>query len=81
MYEAKINDQKLIEGKSFCQLFGIDLILDQNHQLKLLEINIRPQIKSKNNRDKSFKNSVFRDCTNHFLLKRDKQTIEWLEIY
>lgn len=81
MYEAKINEKKLIEGKSFCQLFGIDLILDQNHQLKLLEINNRPQIKSNNNRDKSFKNSVFRDCTNHFLLKRDKPTIEWLETY
>lgn len=81
MYEARINNQKLIGGKSFCQLFGIDLILDQNHQLKLLEINNRPQIKSNNNRDKSFKNSVFRDCTNHFLLKRDKPTIEWLETY
>lgn len=81
MYEARINNQKLIGGKSFCQLFGIDLILDQNHQLKLLEINNRPQIKSNNNRDKSFKNSVFRDCTNHFLLKKDKPTIEWLETY
>ena len=81
MYEARINNKKLIGGKSFCQLFGIDLILDQNHQLKLLEINNRPQIKSNNFRDQSFKNSVFRDCTNHFLLKKDKPTIEWIETY
>lgn len=81
MYEARINDKKLIEGKSYCQLFGIDLILDQNHQLKLLEINNRPQIKSNNNRDQSFKKSVFRDYINHFLLKRDKQTTGWLETY
>ena len=81
MYEARINNKKLIRGKSFCQLFGIDLILDQNHQLKLLEINNRPQIKSNNNRDKSFKKAVFRDYINHFLLKRDKQTSGWLETY
>ncbi len=80
MYQARINNRKLINGKSFCQLFGIDLILDQNHQLKLLEINNRPQIKSNNNRDKSFKEAVFKDYINHFLLKKDKNTIEWLEI-
>lgn len=81
MYESRINNQKLVEGKSYCQLFGIDLILDQDRQLKLLEINNRPQIKSNNYRDQSFKNSVFKDCINHFLLQKDKPTIEWIEVY
>ena len=50
-----------LKNNTFFQLFGIDILIDQNLEPFVLEINKGPDMKPKDQRDKKFKTKILTD--------------------
>jgi hypothetical protein len=70
----KFNNERLVS------FMGVDVMLDRNEQIKVLELNLRPQMDASNEKDATFKQSVVSDAILHFLLNRKKTILNWIEV-
>ncbi len=68
------------EDERLVSFMGVDVMLDKNEQIKVLELNLRPQMDASNEKDAAFKQAVVSDAILHFLLNRKKTTLNWIEV-
>ncbi len=78
--EAVLNKikQQPLTGIEYCaQLFGTDFIVTEQKELKIIEVNGRPELKGTNAKDIILKKAIVHDLFMHFLIKAEIPEIEW----
>ncbi|NQY66126.1 MAG: hypothetical protein HRT72_00155 [Flavobacteriales bacterium] len=77
--QHRIINDKLNPNTPFAQLLGVDIILNELNQPRLLEVNIRPEMYSNVEADNNWKKAVFKDWVTYFLLEEYEASLPWIK--
>ena len=70
----KFDEERLVS------FLGVDVMLDENEQIKVLELNLRPQMDAINQKDAVLKQTVVADAVHHFLLNKQEPVLDWIAV-